>query len=426
MRFLIIFFSYLIFAAQTLYGQFDIGQIKGNEKKIFIEAESYFLYGDYPEALYLYQLLTREFELNRKFSYRIGQCLLNMPGNEQKAIEPLKSSVAAINLNCNESDFFDNCVPYDVYFYLGEAYRMTNEFDKAIESYKLLLENVKEGEYDISRIKHHINSCENAKNAIKTPINATFEPLSKNINTADINRNAVFSSDENIIVYTSSQRFYDAIMYSKKNENGKWSTPINILSQLGVDNFMYPTGLSADGTELYLNGTENYGGDIYYSKYKDGKWLPVSKLNKNINSKYWESHASISKDGNTLYFTSNREGGFGNLDIYKSTKDSKGQWGPAENLGSKVNSEFNEFSPIMIDDKLYFASEGHSTIGGFDIFISTFDGSTFSSPKNLGYPINTSYDEEFYFPSINGNYGFISIRRIDSPNKKDLNKVSLP
>ena len=112
----------------------------------------------------------------------------------------------------------------------------------------------------------------------------------------------------------------NAIFFSKK-ERGIWQPPIEITAELNAGEDCSSCSLNSDGTELFLYKTDNYDGAIYSSNYVNGAWTPIKKLNKNINTKFYESHASISADGKKLYFTSNREGGQGNLDIYVSEKD---------------------------------------------------------------------------------------------------------
>jgi len=158
---------------------------------------------------------------------------------------------------------------------------------------------------------------------------------------------------------------------------------------------------------------DNYVGNIYISHYSDGIWSPVEKLNENINDKYWESHACVTKDENTLYFTSNRKGGYEelNLDIYRSVKDSLGEWGPAVNLGPNINTEYNEETPFITEDgkTLFFSSYGHFNTGGYDILYSTLlDSGEWSKPLNMGYPINTPDDDLFYAPVGNGNFAYYS------------------
>ena len=150
----------------------------------------------------------------------------------------------------------------------------------------------------------------------------------------------------------------------------------------------------------------------YVSRFVKYSWTPVEKLNKNINTKYYESHASVSSDGKKLYFTSNREGGQGELDIYVSEKDAAGEWGPAVNLGPTINTTYNEDTPFITDNDslLYFCSEGHNSIGGYDNYRSRFIGSHWAIPGNLGYPVNSTDDDKFYQPAENGEYAYYSMK----------------
>ena len=217
-----------------------------------------------------------------------------------------------------------------------------------------------------------------------------------------INENPAVSFDGNTIVYTERRGIVNAIFCSRK-EKGIWQPPVDITPELGGGEDCSSCSLNSDGTELFLYKTDNYDGVIYSSAYKNGAWTPVNKLNKNINTKYYESHAAISADGKKLYFTSNREGGLGNLDIYVSEKDATGDWGPAVNLGPAINTPFNEDTPFITenDSVLYFSSEGHNSMGGFDIFKSRISGSSWETPSNLGYPINSTDDDKFFQPLNN-------------------------
>lgn len=137
---------------------------------------------------------------------------------------------------------------------------------------------------------------------------------------------------------------------------------------------MYPTCLSSDGNCLLLSKDDDFNSEIYLSRKIDGEWQPAEKLGKNINTKYWENHACVSEDGSVLIFTSNKPGGYGGFDLYLSRWDeTTGDWGPAENMGPVINTPFNEETPFLVNNgkTIYFSSQGHETMGGYDVFTSS-------------------------------------------------------
>jgi len=150
---------------------------------------------------------------------------------------------------------------------------------------------------------------------------------------------------------------------------------------------------------------------IYYSDYSGGSWGEIKNLGMQVNDpSAWNSQPSISSDGQTLYFASNRPGGQGGCDLYSTTKDSStGNWGPAINLGPGINTSGDEKSPFIHTDShtLYFSSNGWPGVGGFDIFYSRMDSAgKWTEPKNIGYPINTEADEVGFFVSTDGKTGY--------------------
>jgi outer membrane protein OmpA-like peptidoglycan-associated protein len=156
--------------------------------------------------------------------------------------------------------------------------------------------------------------------------------------------------------------------------------------------------LSSDGKTLILY-YEYGGGDIYVSRRDGEDWTKPIPLNENINTPdFWETSAFLTNDGQKLYFTSNRPGGVGNLDIYVSEMEETGDWGKASNLGPVINTPGREDSPALDPDglTLYFSSDGHPTMGGTDIFKSEFKDGKWQKPVNLGYPINSIEDDSFF------------------------------
>jgi len=390
-----------------------LAQSADEMKDIFAQSESYYLYEEYELANQLYLLLETPDNMNIK--YKIGTCYLNIPGEKEKSIPYLEESVKSASYDSRTELLRESRAPLDAYFYLAKAYMINEELDKGLntlETFRRLANETrsKGGMKNLEYIDQQIQACKNAILYKENPVVFSKKSLGSDFTQGAINENAAISYDGNTIVYTEKRGVVNVIFFSKK-ERGKWQPPIEITAEIKAGEDCSTTSLNKDGTELYLYKTDNYDGAIYTSTYNNGAWSPIKKLNKNINTKFYESHASISEDGNKLYFSSNRDGGQGNLDIYVSEKDGSGEWGPAVNLGASINTPFNEDTPFITQDgsALYFCSEGHSSMGGYDIFKSENIGSVWKTPSNLGYPINSTDDDKFYQPVNNGLNGYYSM-----------------
>ena len=282
------------------------------------------------------------------------------------------------------------------------------------------------GKYDSAVVKLQIRACHNAKDMMDIPLYIRLNNLGETINESRSEVNPVVSADEKTIVFTRELPFYEGLFYSKKVD-GLWSPPLQIQEELLIDDG-YSTSLSRDGKELYIYRNDGYDGNIYFSEYINGRWSPAEILNENINTKYWESHACISADGRKLYFTSNRKGGYGGLDIYLSEKDSLGDWGPALNLGPSINTPFNEESPFLDKDGkiLFFSSRGHFNMGGHDIFYSAKTGDNrWSAPVNMGYPVNTTDDDLFFSTTGQNNIAYMSRFSAEGYGMKDIYRAEV-
>jgi hypothetical protein len=382
-------------------------------KKIFAKAESYYLYEEYELANQLYLLL--DTSANNNIKYKIGNCYLNIAGEKEKSIPFLEYAVKSASYESKTASFNEKRAPLDAYFSLARAYLINDQLEKALSTLetfnKLARETAsKGGMKNLEYINQQILACKNAIQFKENPVIFSKKSMGSDFSQGSINDNPAVSYDGNTLVYTERRGIVNAIFCSKK-ERGKWQTPIEITAALNAGEDCSSCSLNRDGTELFLYKTDNYDGAIYSSKYVNGAWTPIKKLNKNINTKFYESHASISSDGKKLYFTSNRDGGQGNLDIYVSERDATGDWGPAVNLGAAVNTPFNEDNPFITenDSVLYFSSEGHSSMGGFDNFRSSRIGSAWKTPVNIGYPINTTDDDKFFQPVNNGKNAYYSM-----------------
>jgi hypothetical protein len=311
-------------------------------KEIFLDAEYFLMDESYADALVEYQkLLPRGYENNSNINYRIGVCYLNIPGEKQKSIPYLQKAVTNVTAKYKEGIFKETKAPYDAWLYLGNAYRIDNQLENAIQSYQKYKDLLKDPKSEGSKYAdQQITACNNAKKARENPVYVIQDNLGEVINTEFSDFNPVVSADENIMVYMTALKFYNALKYSKKVD-GKWTEPVNITPEVQSDGNQYANSLSEDGSQLLLNIEDNFNSDIMISKYQNGRWSKSEPLNKNINTKFWESHATLSPGGESLYFTSNRKGGFGEMDIYVSSKNSEGDWGDAKNLGPALNTELN-------------------------------------------------------------------------------------
>jgi hypothetical protein len=406
-------------------------QPKQDNKSVFYQAEGFILYEEYKDALTLYQKLLAAEPENSNIKYRIGQCLINIPGSKELAISYLEDAIKNINTNYKEGRFKETKAPYDAYYFLANAYRINNQLSKAIETYELFKKNLDPKVYKVEVVDQQIQSCKNAMELMKVPIFIKKENLGDLINGRFSDYNPVVSADEKVMVFDKGGQFQDFVYFTKK-VNNQWSTPVDIIPDFGpgFDDKNYVTSLSDDGIELYVyRPGPDYDGNIFVStRDKNDKWSRLLKLNENINTKYWESHATISHDGKSLYFTSNRKGTFGMLDIWVSKRDSAFNWGPAKNLGSVINTEYNEESPFLgkNDSTLYFSSAGHFNIGGYDIFYTTLmSNGQWSEPLNFGYPLNTTDDDLFFYPVNDGYSAYYSIDDSTGKGLQDIYRIEI-
>lgn len=397
-------------------------------KRPLQDAEYYYLYEDYQEALYLYKDLDTSGYSNANIKYRIGICYIHSDFEKEKAIPYLKEAAKNVSPEYDEADLFEKSSPYETYYYLGKVFLIDNQLDSAARYFAKYRSTLpKDDLQNLIFVNNEILSCRIADDQkpraqIKDIVNAGSA-----INSRFSEVNPVVTSNEDILIYTSKLQFYDAIFFSKKI-NDQWSSPVNITPQIGTDGRYYPCFLSFDGNTLLLVRESIFESNIYMSSYsrETGKWSKAEEIKGAVNSSNYETHACLSKDGNTLYFTSNRPEGYGGMDIYVSHKSDDNDWGKPENLGTQINTPFNETAPFICENnnKLYFSSQGHFTLGGYDYFYTERNAhAEWTLPENVGYPINTTDDNIFFYPVKNGKVGYYPTYKKDSEGKYDIYRV---
>jgi outer membrane protein OmpA-like peptidoglycan-associated protein len=296
-------------------------------------------------------------------------------------------------------------------FYLGNAYHIAFRLDDAIQYYNKFKKALDKSEfYELDFINQGVKSCKNAIKLMTAPVLFKIENLGDNINRFQINVNPAVSGNRKVLAYTAKLGSNYRILCSRK-EKKQWSDPIDITGEIEAGEDCQTSSLSFDGTTLFLFKENRGMADLFSSHFRDGKWSKIESLGRNINTKYWESNCCLSKDGKTLYFSSNRQDGYGGLDIYQSKLMSDGKWDEPKNLGNKINTPLLEDNPFITEDdkKLFFSSQGHYNMGGFDLFYSEkAAGNRWTTPVNIGYPINSTDDDIFLVPVGTGDTVYLS------------------
>src|SRR5690606_7172178 len=240
--------------------------------------------------------------------------------------------------------------------------------------------------------------------------------LPATINSANNEYFPKLTADNATIIFTRKENNQENFYESKLTEDGKWSEAIKLTGAINSSTFNEGAHcISPDGKYLFFTGCNRPNGlgscDIYISKRENGVWTEPMNLGAPINTPGWEAQPAISADGRTLYFVSNRAGGMGGNDIWKSELDRNGLWKEPVNLGKNINTPYDESAPyIHADNKtLYFSSNGWPGYGGQDLYMSKMDSSgRWTAPVNLGKPINASYNQTAVHVSMNGAMGYFS------------------
>ena len=397
-------------------------------KSYFIAAEEYFYMEDYDEAIFNYTELLKMDPGNYNLNFLMGACYLSKYEGKERAIPYLEEAVRGVTTGYRDGSYKERNAPREAWFAMGRAYHITNEFSKAMAYYERYRNAmIKSNFADIEYVNKQIASCHTARRMMSTPVEVKFTGLGEKTEQKGATYNAVISGTGSRLIYMNDRPFYRAIMMTERTPEG-WTEPRVINAEVWSQGYSFPTSLSFDGNELYLARKKGFEGDIYVSHYRDGRWEPMIPLNEEINTEFYETHACISTDGQKLYFTSDRPGGQGGIDIYVSQRDFDDVWGPAENLGPMVNSFYNEETPFITANNrtLFFSSQGHTTMGGYDIFFSDWlPDASWSLPQNIGYPINSTNDDLFYMPRRNKNQGLYSMVIPEKDPERRIYTVSL-
>ena len=277
--------------------------------------------------------------------------------------------------------------------------------------------------------------------AVQNPVPVIPRLLSESLKIGDSQYFPVLTADEQTLVFTMLKPEGDEdLMVASWLPDGGWQTPVPLSANINTTDNEGTASLSADGRLLVFTACQSgrrqgFGSCDLYSTQKNGDvWSAPQNLGPAINTRDYESQPSLSADGGQLYFVSNRPGGLGQRDIWRSTRDVDGNWTEPINLGKPVNTPMNEASPFLHanEQALFFASDGHIGMGGYDLFLSRLRPDSLKSgwsvPTNLGYPINTSEDQASLFVSANGIRAYYSFeeQKVGVSQKSRIYTFDLP
>ncbi|RMG82264.1 MAG: hypothetical protein D6707_03235, partial [Bacteroidetes bacterium] len=322
-------------------------------------------------------------------------------------------------------------------------YHLQEEFKTAIRYYHYFKQENYFEEIPLKEVNRRIEQSLLAQEMKKNPKNINIINIGKVINTEFSEYVPLVDAKDSVMFFTSRREggtgnkkdpyglYFEDIYYSLK-KNGEWTEPLNIGAPLNTETHDACVAITPDAKTMLIFRTNKnlMGGDLYITNIKNNQWSEPKLLSENINSKYQEASACFSEDGNVLYFSSNRPGGFGGKDIYRSVRFGNGEWSLPVNLGATINSEYDEDAPFIVNDTvLYFSSKGHQNIGEYDIFKSVLQkDSTWSEPQNLGYPLNSVDDDiylsvlpdeitAYYSSDKKGGYGMQDIYKVEMLDK---------
>lgn len=446
--------SYLLFLA-LIFSVTVVGQSnEDNYRRSFVEGSQLMEEFNYAVAVDIWVDLIKDQPDNANLNFKAGLCLLKLPKRRKEALPYLEKAVANISRNYDPYNPNEKGAPVSSYYLIGEAYHLNYEMDKAIEYYNEFKTLISEKHEFWAKVDNQIQMCENAKEAVANPIDIQIVNLGGLVNGIYPDYAPVVSVDESAMYFTSKRlrkdssnlyaknlydgEFFEDIYVSYKGDDGAWGEPEQL--NVNTSDNEATLNISADGETIFIykSSKDSENGDLFEIKLDGTKWTEPVPLGSDINTEYHESHVAIAPDGNKLYFVSNRKGSMTfpdkahekveSNDIYFCNKLPTGEWALAQPLGPTINTPYHEDGVFIHPDgkTMYFSSEGHKSIGGYDVFYSELDDEgNWGPPVNLGYPINTTDNDVFFVTSADGKRGYYSSIRDEGFGDKDIYVISL-
>lgn len=392
---------------------------------------------------------------NGNMSYKLGYSFLHSYNQKAKALTHLEKAAMLRSARAGHGSFntsgydpFDpreRNAPVEVDYYLARAYHLDNQFDKADAYYQKFMDEAGNKHSLFPMALRGKEQTANARTLRNRPVPYQVSNVGGVVNNDHPDFSPVLSVDGNALFYTSRRirpdssntRIldpiaglpYENIYVSYKDRSGEWQAPELLNVNPSGAGHLASVNVAADGQTLILYRDDGGDGNLYESKLVGEIWSDPVLMGSDINTKSWETHGALTADGNTFYFVSDRSGGIGGRDIYRVVRLPDGTWSKAQNLGNMVNTKYDEDGVFIHPNgrTMYFSSVGHNSMGGFDVFMTELqDDGTWTTPQNLGYPLNTVDDEVFFITTADGRRGYFSSDQAGGHGEKDIYFVDLP
>lgn len=422
-----VFFAVFIFSIPA----FPQAQLSTKSKKaieLYTEADNYRVRGQFTQAISLLnQALQKDDEFVEAY-YRLGLVYQNMKQYDKAIVQYEKGLSLTTDIRKQKVFWYD----------LGEAYLNTQQYEKAMKVLGYFMNNESQNRQKVDKA---MVLYRNAEFAFKNKDNVS--PFKQRLMTDTVNCFAmqyfpVLTADQQQLIFT--RRITDDpnddedLVVSGKNAKGQWMPPLPISKNINTRLNEGTCTISADGRRLIFtscSGRDGIGSCDLFESIKIGdEWSVPKNLGPNVNSPDWESQPSLSADGRTLYFVSDRRAGMGRRDIWISKQNDQGKWTKAVNAGKPINSQFDEMSPfIHVNNRtLYYATDGLPGFGGKDIFFVEKDSAGWSTPRNIGAPVNTHKDQFSLFITADGKRGYYSEDEITTEGRSTskLFEINIP
>lgn len=429
---LLLFLSFFGFSQKEKKG--NVFSNTGDAAKMFSAKQKLYA-GEFLTALNGFREVEKNNPKDASVKYYVGQSYYGL-----KQFDNAKESLLkALEINVG--------VKPETHLLLGKIYQSEENFDKAIAEftvYKNAATADKESNEDADMF---LSQCQIAKTQIANPLNVIITNLGPEINSKYDDKNPCITADASKLVFTTRRpettnsevdvegdgKYFENIFIAYYDSlNKKFGTAAGVSSSINTKAHDACTSISPDGKQIFIYYNDlkvkaKRGGNIFVSKYTNGKWKEPETLGKPINSSYWEGGACVSPDGKKYFFTSEREGSFGFGDIWMVEKLNKTDWGKPVNLGPEINTIYDEAGMFLAPDgkTLFFCSNGPKSMGGYDVLKTVFENGKWSTPVNVGYPINTIANEGQLSVSADARFAYISSNRKGGLGETDIYKIDL-